>query len=259
MVDSPPTATTDDTIRAILGESQRPGKVPLRSAFCQQGRGRSTAPGPLALFVRRGRESALDQYLLLLAWASAAPFDVRRDSRVWARAVGLAADASGRAAVSRNWQFLADQSLISVERKGRLANVRLRREDGTGHDYTHPSVTKSAYLRLPFDYWNNGYHGSLSLPGKALLLIALTLRDDFTLPPERGPAWYGISPSTVERGLRELRRADLLRARRVRKSAPLAPEGYTFVNLYTLAAPFSTKPSRASVNNDKPPAAETEQ
>jgi hypothetical protein len=45
----------------------------------------------------------------------------------------------------------------------------------------------------------------------------------------------------VERGLRELRHADLLRARRVRKSAPLAPEGYTFVNLYTLAAPYGPK------------------
>jgi DNA-binding transcriptional ArsR family regulator len=141
-----------------------------------------------------------------------------------------------------------------MERKGRLANVRLRREDGGGQDYVHPSATSSPYLRLPFDYWNNGYYGSLSLPGKALLLIALTLQDDFSLPPERGPAWYGISPSTVERGLRELRRADLLNARRVRKSAPLAPEGYTFVNLYTLAAPFGPKRTTSlAVSPEKAP------
>lgn len=241
MSDPGPTATTDETIQAILEESQRPGKAPLRSTFCQQGRGRSTRPGPLATFVRRGRESALNQFLLLLAWASAAPFDVRRDSRVWARAVGLAADASGRAAVSRNWQFVAEQNLIEVARKGRLANVRLLREDGSGEDYTHPGATSASYLRLPFAYWTDGHHSSLSLPGKALLLIALSLPDDFSLPPERGADWYGISPSTVERGLRELRHADLLRARRVRKSAPLAPEGYTFVNLYTLAAPYGPK------------------
>lgn len=241
MSEPEPTATKEETIQAILEESKRPDRVPLRNTFCQQGRGRSTRPGPLAHFVTRGRESALDQYLLLLTWASGQPFDVKRDSRIWARAAGLAPDASGRAAVSRNWSFMAEHKLIRVQRAGRLARVTVLREDGSGQAYKHPAATGSRYLQLPFAYWTDQLHETLSLPGKALLLIALTLPDDFSLPPDRGPAWYGISPSTVERGLRELRRADILRARRVRKSAPLAPEGYTFVNLYTLAAPFGPK------------------
>lgn len=241
VTDAAPTATRDETIASILAESQRPQRVPIRDAFCQLGRGASTRPGPLAAFVRRGRHAALDQFLLLLAWASAHPYDVRRDSRIWARATGLAADASGRAAVSRNWQFMAETKLIASARAGRLTRVTLLREDGSGRLYQHPSATRSTYFRLPFEYWTQGYYSKLDLPAKALLLIAMSLPDGFSLPPDRGPGWYGISPSTVERGLRDLRRADLLTVRRVRKTAPLAPEGYTFVNLYTLAPPFGPK------------------
>lgn len=183
----------------------------------------------------------MEQYLLLLAWASSAPFDVRRDSRIWARACGLASDESGRAAVSRNWRFMKSLQLIDVERASRLARVRPLREDGSGEPYTHPGSVRQSYFRLPFEYWTAGHHEVLSLPGKALLLIALTLKDEFTLPADRGPSWYGLSPSTVERGLRELRRSDSLQATRVRVAAPLAPEGYTFVNRYTLCAPYGPK------------------
>jgi len=246
MADAEPTATQEETIQAILDESKRPGRVPVRNSFCQLGRGQTTRPGPLAAFVRRGRDTALSQYLVLLAWASAAPFDVRRDSRIWARAVGLASDSSGRTAVSRNWAFLSDNKLVAVERKARLARVTLLREDGTGRGYVHPSRTGSGYFQIPFEYWTHGIHNELELPGKAMLLVALSLPDGFYLPPERGPDWYGISASTVERGIRELRRKDLLRARRVRKSAPLAPKGYTFVNLYTLAPPFGPKRATAA-------------
>lgn len=239
--DPPPTASRHDTILAILDESKRPGRVPIRHSFCQRPRGSETRPGPLAEFVRRGRESALDQFLLLLAWASKAPHDVRRDSRIWARAVGLAADESGRAGVSRNWRLAKSLNLIEVERASRLARVTLLREDGSGAKYTHPGTARSPYMRLPFAYWTEKHYETLTLPGKALLLVAHTLQDDFTLPADRGPAWYGMSPSTVERGLRELRRNDLLRAHRVRINAPLAPEGYTFVNRYTLTGPYGQR------------------
>jgi hypothetical protein len=241
VVAPPPTATQHDTILAILEESQRPGRVPLRSAFCQRPRGQTPRSGPLAEFVRRGRETTLEQYLLLLAWASKAPFDVRRDSRIWARACGLASDESGRAAVSRGWRFMRSLNLVDVERASRLARVTPLREDGSGARYSHPGSVRHSYVQLPFEYWTERHYETLTLPGKALLLIALTLQDDFTLPADRGPAWYGLSASTVERGLRELRRADLLRAHRVRVNAPLAPEGYTFVNQYTLLPPYGSK------------------
>jgi hypothetical protein len=131
--------------------------------------------------------------------------------------------------------------LIEIQRKGRLADVTVRREDGTGQIYAHPGASRQPYFQLPFSYWLDDYYKELALPGKALLLIALTLNDGFYLPAERGPDWYGISASTVERGMRELRQMEIIRAQRVRRIAPLAPEGYTQVNLYTLKAPFGPK------------------
>lgn len=195
--------------------------------------------------VRRGRDTAWEQYALAVAWASSAPWDVRRDSRIWARAVGLPADASGRSAVSRNWGFLSDQRLVTVERSKRLAKITLLREDGSGHRYLHhPAQDRTPrYLQLPFEYWFDGYHRDLSLAAKALLLIGLSLPNRFPLPAERAPTWYGLSESTTRRGFRELRDKGLITVTREYKEAPLAPEGHTRVNFYTLAPPFGPKPT----------------
>jgi len=79
----------------------------------------------------------------------------------------------------------------------------------------------------------------LSLPAKAMLLIALSLPARFPLPAERAPNWYGISETTARRGFRELRQKGLITVDKEYKEAPLAPMGYTAVNFYTLQAPFS--------------------
>jgi len=131
--------------------------------------------------------------------------------------------------------------------------VTLLREDGSGAPYAHPgegsgSGKRDPYLQLPFAYWLDGYYDRLQLPAKAMLLIALSLPRRFPLPAERAPDWYGISASTAERGLRELRNEGLLRTEREAKSAPLAPEGYTLVNFYTLNPPFEPH-GRRSANN----------
>jgi hypothetical protein len=199
----------------------------------------------MAEIVRRGRERALEQYLLAVTWGSAAPYDVTRDSRIWARAVGLPDNASGRAAVSRSWSLLRELRLVRVTRRKRLASVTLLREDGLGRAYSHPSKDpRPSYLQLPFGYWEDNYHVSLSLPAKAMLLIALSLPDKFSLPASRAPDWYGVSESTAARGFRELRDARLLTVERVEKTAPLAPKGYTLVNFYTLQPPFGPKAAR---------------
>jgi hypothetical protein len=238
-----PIASQASTLRAILRESGRPGKVPLRKGFVQGGERGGTNPGPLASIVSRGRERTLDQYLIGLTWASQAPYDVRKDSRVWARTLGLAADESGRSAVSRNWSFLKNLRLVTVERERRLAKVTFLREDGSGQPYEHhPSQDrKPAYLTLPFAYWADGLYEALSLAAKAMLLIALDLPDHFPLPSERAPDWYGISERTARRGFRELREKNLISVEREFKEAPLAPEGYTAVNFYTLLPPFGPK------------------
>ena len=108
-----------------MKESGRPGKVPFRNGFVQLGERNDPHSGPLADIVKRGRDRTWEQYALAVAWASSTPWDVSKDSRVWARAIGLAPDGAGRSAVSRNWTFLSRVQLVTVERKKRLASPDL--------------------------------------------------------------------------------------------------------------------------------------
>jgi hypothetical protein len=65
--------------------------------------------------------------------------------------------------------------------------------------------------------------------------------DFFPLPTERGPDYYGISADTLQRGADRLRRQNLLVIGRHRIIAPLAPDGYTYENRYTLQPPFGPR------------------
>src|SRR5713101_6295655 len=126
--------------------------------------------------------------------------------------------------------------LVRRERRGRLAKITALREDGSGKAYEVPTGHSwdDRYFKIPFGYWLDAepWHTTLSLRGKAALLIALSLQSPFTLPAERAPAWYGISADTLERGLRELTDCGALsRVLKVRK-APLAPAGKTRVAEY---------------------------
>lgn len=243
---SPPVASRESTIAALLARSQRKsGAVPIRWVFLQRGAGRSLHPGPLASLVRRHDERALELYLLLRAVASAAPWSSTEDARVWARALGLVRSGGqyDSSAVSKAWNRLEALRLVHREREGRLASVQVLNEDGLGSPYEPPSpgVRSDWYLKLPFEYWTSDrqWYRTLNLPEKAVLLIALSLPADFTLPTERCPAWYGISADTAQRGLSGLRSGGLLRGEWRVKEAPLAPQGFTREWHYTLAPPFS--------------------
>jgi hypothetical protein len=243
-----PTITRQATIEALLDRSKRPNKaVPIRRAFLQQGTLRRPEEGPLATLVRRHDMRALDQYLLLHAAASADPWNVDLPAATWARAMGLPEE-SGVSAVSKTWRRLEGMGLVARTRKGRLASLRLLREDGSGKPYTHPGQgsDREPYLKLPYAYWTDqqGWYRTLDLPAKAMLLIALSLRDDFILPTERAWTWYGLSPDTAERGLRALRRAKLLHRRHDFKVAPLSATGVTDEYHYTLKAPFGPRAGR---------------
>jgi len=147
-----PRATPQETIEALLDASGR-SLLPLSYRFMQhrddQDRG---VPGPLAAFVTAHNNRGLHQYLLAHAAASGGQFDVTRDSRVWARALGLAADkASSRAAVSKGWAWLERLKLIRRGRRGRLARITLLSDDGLGDPYKHPfdQRPRQDYITLP--------------------------------------------------------------------------------------------------------------
>lgn len=245
-------ASAQETVAALLGRSKRRSQAaPLRRSLVQGGAQNAPVAGPLAELVRRHDLIAIRLYLLLVALATAAPYAVRLHSMVWARAVGLDSAPSGTTSVSRAWRRLEDAKLIKRERVKRRAEVTLLKEDGTGAEYHHPGelASSDAYLQLPFAYWlaPEAYFLSLSLAETAVLIIALSLPDDFVLPLTKAQSWYGISQSTIERGLSGLQDRDLLKVRFERRRAPLAPAGFVQQARYTLQLPFRPR-RRAHAN-----------
>ncbi|MFF4013315.1 hypothetical protein [Streptomyces sp. NPDC001717] len=198
------------TIALILERSKRTNRtVPIRRSFLQQAASAASAsgrktPGPLRTLVSKKQERPLDIYLLLAAVTGAGDYSATDWSTTWARSVGLFDENTGGAAVSRAWKALKDLQLVSTSRgEGRKTKVTKLLEDGTGRPYKQPG--DSPYFQLPFEYWEKGFNTKLSLPGKAMLLIALSLRKtEFSLVHARIQDWYGINPQTVAKGINEL-------------------------------------------------------
>lgn len=233
-------ATRDDTVEAFLARSKRPAGVPVRRAFVQGGTQSRPAPGPLATLVRHRDPRALDLFLLLLAAASGGEFDVTSESTVWARAVGVPAGTDAAAAVSKTWSRIESLGLVAKERRGRLARVQLLREDGSKSPYGHPFGAREPYFKIPTAYWTDDgrWYRALTLPGKAMLLVSLSLDDGFYLPFEKAKAWYGISTDTARAGIGELLAHDLLKVTTRYLTAPLTPAGFIERRHYTLRPPF---------------------
>jgi len=239
----PPAATADQTVDEITAARQQ--STPLRRSFLQQSTPAGPVPGPLQGFVTNGDHRGLLLYLLALAKASAKPWDTALAAAVWARALGmeLPETATATSAVSKAWKRLEDRDLIRRGRYKRKAHICILKEDGSGDPYEPPGQAKEPYLKLPNAFWQQGpdenrWYRVLSLAEVAMLLIALSLSDDFRLPAEEVPGWYGISADTAGRGLRGLSDRGLLEMRKHYKTAPLSPTGYTADNLYTLQQPF---------------------
>lgn len=251
-----PHVTSAETVDEILKASKR-AAAPLRVTFLQQERatGGGKGRGPLAKFVRNQDPQALLLYLLLITKASSAPWNSALPAAVWARALGFPNPTGRRALarVSRIWQRLTDDNLITKDRYKRMARITLLREDGSHEAYTLPASQRDHYLQVPSALWTSGppvssptttparWYQTLSLPELAMLLIALSLADDFRLPFADVPNWYGISADTAERGIHGLADYGLIRIGKAHKAAPLTAQGYTTENRYTLKSPFGPK------------------
>lgn len=218
-------------------------------------------PSLLADFVRRRDQRALNTYLLILAVNSSGDnsdgWSTTEYAATWARACGMTSAAelkSATSAFSKTLRRLRERKLITSQKVGRSRKVQvgLLREDGSGDPYSRPGkdgqarAGKDTYLKLPNSYWLQRWNERLSLPGLAMLLVALHAKDSFELPTERVPEWYGWSADTAERGFAELIRLRVLtKATRLAK-APLSPTGLTAVNTYTLDRSWRSGPGTSA-------------
>jgi hypothetical protein len=160
---------------------------------------------------------------------------------MWVRALGLTDTSTARSArglVSKIMRRLGDRKLIDRGRSGRLLAITLLREDGSGQPYEDP-FAEGSYFSLPHAYWLEQHYRTLSLAAKVMLLIALSLQDDFYLAYERAKAWYGISADTAGRGLRELVAAGILVAERAWVKNHRSDTGWIEERHYRLTGPYA--------------------
>jgi hypothetical protein len=232
-------ASADETLEHLLNfERQGRRSTPLRRQFLQDTKGTGDTP-PLATVVQSRRTLALDLLLLLHSAAGRAPWDVGMPAMAWARALALPATTSSEATISKNWTWLEEQQFIRSERYKRLRRVFLLSEDGSGEEYARPDGRYRGFFRLPFQYFTERWHKKLKMPGKVVLLIALSRDIEFILPSEHASEWYQVSPDTIQRGLDELRKSDLLGVRTALRKAPAARFGVTQDYHYRLQGPFA--------------------
>lgn len=193
-------------------------------------------PGPLATIVRRGDERSLDVYLLSLALVAGPPALVAANVAHWPTMLELPQQRPQHA-LRKTLRRLEEHRLIAVRK---YLEFEVLKEDGSGQAYARPGSEPRVdpYVQLPFRYWlgQEQSHYRLPLAAKAMLLIALSHRDDFSLPFDRVPLWYGISRDTAQRGFQALRQAGLVSVEMGLKEAPRAPYGRTADFRYTLAS-----------------------
>lgn len=233
--------------------------VPIRESFLQM-RGTPPTPGPLSALVRGKHQHALDVYLLLHAAAVSPPYWLNPNPDYWAVLTQRPGQSfrNARLAFHRSLGTLASLDLIRVEASQRSPLVQLLDESGKGDTYFHPSKTGDRYLTLPHRYWLDGLDRRLDLAGKAVLLLARSLRPkDFTLPLANAFLWYGISPQTLRRGMRRLIDLQLVSYTPTVVPAANAPEGTTIRRTYTLVGsmartPGGERPPDESTNPELP-------
>lgn len=237
------------TRRELLRRAKR-SSVPVRAEFVQRPPGSDVRASVLADFVRRRDQRGLNAYLITLALTSSADAShdwwTTLDIGAWARLYGTTLHAEQRTAsnaVSKIMKRLEDRQLLRRERAGRerKIKVQLLREDGSGQDYTRPhgNAAGERFLKLSHAYWLERWDEKLSLPGLAMLLVALREKHGFKLPTERMPEWYGWSADTAERGFAELKEHRLIRASKNHRFDATSPTGFTYFNTYELQPPFA--------------------
>ncbi|MGW9269064.1 hypothetical protein [Microbacterium sp. NPDC055599] len=231
-----------ETIADMLKASKRPsGMVQIRNSFVQRGVSGARTPGVLADMVAAHDRGGLELFLLHRLMASAPPFDAGKDAGVWARALGLAESDQKMHAerVSRIFSRLERKyALVRRDVARRGGKITSLLEDGSGDPYTSP---KKHYFRLPFAYWTEDWYRILNMPAKSVLLIGLSQRPGFVIPPSQVKSWYGISDDTWATGIARLRREKLLTSKVGRQRNWLKGSAYNNDVEYTLRAPFNTQ------------------
>lgn len=211
--------------------------APVRIAFIGahgDDREAGTVP-PLARILRGGRggEVRVKLELTFLWFAVNPPHDLTYPARAWALLLDLDdPETGGTRRVRQAINALNAADLIAVAtRPGQPSRITLLDEGGRGVAYVPPGQAfakarntpdewRHRYIQLPDAFWTNGWITVLSGAAVAMLLVLFAERgskpatQDLWFSPKRAVQLYGLSEDTRAKGLRELRAAGLVSARK---------------------------------------------
>lgn len=247
-------ASAADTRVAYL-ERGKSGYAKIRHSLIQKRDPdrRGSQPSTLGDMSRKHR--ALVLYLALLSnWKWLRSAEEPLPAAAWIRF--LRSDKSNaltwnEQTLSQSWKTLEKMKLVDRSPVGRLRLVEPRREDAGG-PYTTPDGNGDSYFVLPDAFWLSEYHAILSWPALAVLLILLKetgKTPDAELPVNRAQKYYGLSRSSAEAGLAELRRVGLLTSRDGWVHDVDSGKGRRATSMHRLEKEFSTV-SREKLRSD---------
>jgi hypothetical protein len=248
-VKTPPNAASGAQTRAEGLDRSGRGYTKVRHNIAQKPDGHgSSIPSVLGPMVTDRKKRSLQLYLALLTywpWVKNLPAPI--PAAGWARS--LQTDKGRKwtpTNVSEAWADLKARGLVETKRLSRGLVVEPRREDGDAA-YTDPGEVRAnhdeSYFTLPPEFWTDEWFEELSMPALAMLLIisSKTSKDPETwLTNEDAAKWFGLSPRSVEGGIKDLKDAGLLSERVEWIPAGFSALGATKRHWYSLNGPFST-------------------
>lgn len=236
-----PDSESLEVARLIKSRMGKRDHAPIRVTFIgsyasSQDRGADGGVPPMAKILRGGRggEVRLKLELSFLWFAVNPPHDLTYPARVWATLIGLP-DPEGRGTrrVRQAITALAAENLIKVVgQAGRPNKIFLLEEGGTDNPYVLPGEAynkskgsgqewRHRYIQIPDTLWTNGWIATLSGAALAMLLVLFAelgqkdaSKTDIWFSPSWAKATYGLSEDTRSKGLRELRGAEIITARK---------------------------------------------
>lgn len=244
-----PSTASVDAARTVERRLGARVQAPVRRSFVERATP-ADPPPPLARLLRGGRGGAvrLKLELSFLWFAAKAPYQLSYPARAWATLLDLP-DPSGKGSrrISDAVVWLEQQDFISVaDQPGRPNEITLLLETGNGDAYEPPgqaynrlrddaaAAEAHRYLQVPNSFWTSGWLQVLSGSAVAMFLVLVTelgRRDpgetDLWFSPQQADMRFALSEDTRTKGLRELRAAGLITAKR----RSISPDTFDFRRL----------------------------
>lgn len=199
--------------------------APVRREFVLSPQ-KSGQPSPLVQIISSGKTPGgpggkirLALYLSLLWKAGASsPHLTRGTPRWWAELIGIPDPGQAGARKVRNaWRDLELRGLVALpqrrdgSQRQATDTIELLKEDASRTPYG--GAPTSHYFRVPENFWTTGLVARLTSPGLTMFLCVLSLArwhegaqrsTPVSFSAETAKSLFGVSPSTRQRGLREL-------------------------------------------------------